>query len=93
MSDRIRDLRGITWIKKGDPLPSGATLDFNNDASNVDEARQEAGTCFLDDWFSSAAIGVKRPAKPSIRFVRRNGDFSSSFQCHWTILTEADKLS
>ena len=54
MSDRIRDLRGITWIKKGDPLPSGTTLDFNGDSSNIEEARQEEGTCSLDDWFDGA---------------------------------------
>jgi hypothetical protein len=54
MSDRIRDLRGITWIKKGDPLPSGTTLDFNGDSSNIEEARQEEGACSLDDWFEGA---------------------------------------
>lgn len=54
MSDRIRDINGITWIKKGDPLPSGTTLDFNGDASNIEEGRQEEGTCFLDDWFEGA---------------------------------------
>jgi len=54
MSDRIHDLRGITWIKKGDPLPSGTTLDFNGDVSNIEQARQEEGTCFLDDWFDGA---------------------------------------
>jgi len=54
MSDRIRDLRGITWIKKGDSLPNGTTLEFNGDESNIDEARQEEGTCYLDDWFDGA---------------------------------------
>jgi hypothetical protein len=54
MSDRIRDLRGITWIKKGDSLPSGMTLNFNANPSNIEEARQEEGTCFLDDWFEGA---------------------------------------
>jgi hypothetical protein len=54
MSDRIRDLRGITWIKKGDSIPSGATRDFNSDVSNVEEAKQEEATCFLGDWFDGA---------------------------------------
>lgn len=54
MSDQIRDLRGITWIKKGDTLPNGTTLDFNGDASNIEEARQEEGSCYLDDWFDGA---------------------------------------
>ena len=54
MSDRIRDLRGIIWIKKGDSLPAGTTRDFNDDASNIEEVRQEEGSCNLDDWFDSA---------------------------------------
>jgi Zn-dependent peptidase ImmA (M78 family) len=55
MSDRIRDLRGITWIRKGDLLPDGTTTaEFNADASNVDEARREEGAGYLDDWFDGA---------------------------------------
>ena len=55
MSDRIRDLRGITWIKKGDLLPTDtATEKFNRDPSNVEQARQEEGASFLDDWFDGA---------------------------------------
>jgi hypothetical protein len=55
MSDRIRDLRGITWIKKGDMLPTGTTTaEFNGDPSNVEEARQEEVTSALDDWFDGA---------------------------------------
>jgi len=52
MSDRIRDLRGITWIKKGDLLPKGTTTArFNTDQSNVEQARQKEGTSILSDWF------------------------------------------
>ena len=55
MSDRIRDLRGITWIRKGDLLPDRTpTAEFNADASNVDEARREEGASYLDDWFDGA---------------------------------------
>jgi len=54
MSERIRDLRGISWIKKGDPLPRGTTMDFNRDPSNIDEARQEEGVSSLDEWFDGA---------------------------------------
>jgi hypothetical protein len=54
MSERIRDLRGITWIRKGDTLPVGITRTFNADATNITEARQEEGSCFLDDWFDGA---------------------------------------
>jgi Zn-dependent peptidase ImmA (M78 family) len=55
MSDRIRDLRGITWIRKGDLLPNGSTTaEFNADASNVEEAQREEGTSYLNDWFDGA---------------------------------------
>ena len=55
MSDRIRDLRGITWIRKQEPVPTGTTTaEFNGDPSNVEEARCEEGTCYLDDWFDGA---------------------------------------
>lgn len=55
MSDRIRDLKGITWIRKREPVPSGTTTaDFNGDLSNVEEAQREEGTCYLDDWFDGA---------------------------------------
>ncbi len=55
MSDRIRNLRGITWIKKSDLLPNGTTTaKFNADPSNVDEARRAEGSSYLDDWFDGA---------------------------------------
>ncbi len=55
MSDRIRDLPGITWIKKGDMLPTGTTTaEFNANPSSVEEAKQEEGTSSLDDWFDGA---------------------------------------
>jgi hypothetical protein len=55
MSDRIHDLRGITWIRKGDFLPNGtATASFNADPANVEQAKQEEGASALDDWFDGA---------------------------------------
>ncbi len=54
MSYCIRDLRGLTWIKKGDMLPDGATRRFNHDPSNIEQARREESTCRLDDWFDGA---------------------------------------
>jgi IrrE N-terminal-like domain len=52
MSDRIRDLRAITWIKKGDFLPTGtATATFNADPSNIEQARRVEGTTIFSDWF------------------------------------------
>lgn len=54
MSERIRNLCGITWIKKGDLLPDGATKRFNWDPANVKQAKREESTCRLDDWFDGA---------------------------------------
>lgn len=54
MSDRIRDLRGITWIKKGDMLPNGVTRRFNREPANIAQARREEAACQLDDWFDGA---------------------------------------
>jgi hypothetical protein len=54
MSDRLRDLRGLTWIRKGDMLPDGATRRFNRDPLNIEQIRREESTCCLDDWFDGA---------------------------------------
>jgi Zn-dependent peptidase ImmA (M78 family) len=55
ISDRIRDLRGITWIRKGDALPPESTTAlFNEDQDNVDSAETQEGTSFLDEWFDGA---------------------------------------
>ena len=55
ISDRIRDLRGLSWIKKGDPVPSNSTTaSFNDDPDNVIDAATDEGTSFLDEWFDGA---------------------------------------
>jgi hypothetical protein len=55
MSDRIRDLPGITWIRKGTRLPNGTpTARFNCDESNIEDARQKEGSSHLGDWFEGA---------------------------------------
>jgi hypothetical protein len=55
MSDVIRDLSGLQWIKKGTPLPPRCqTRTFNENASNIACSRDAAGWTSLDDWFDSA---------------------------------------
>lgn len=55
MSDRIRDLKGITWIKKGEPVPDDSpTAEFNDDPDNVAEAQTLEATCYLDVWLDGA---------------------------------------
>jgi hypothetical protein len=55
MSDRIRDLPGIRWIRKSDLVPSGTlTARFNGDPANIDRGRKEEGTSTLCDWLDGA---------------------------------------
>ena len=55
MSDSLRVLRGLTWIKKGDFLtPLTTTAKFNAVSSNVSSARERGGYTSLDDWFDGA---------------------------------------
>ena len=55
MSNRIRDLRGITWISKGDFLSVGTTTArFNASPGFVEQSRRVEGVSTLDDWFDGA---------------------------------------
>jgi hypothetical protein len=55
LSERVKDIRGLQWLKKGDLIaPRSATAVFNKTQANVAEARQDDGSCWLDDWFDGA---------------------------------------
>jgi hypothetical protein len=55
LSERLRDVKGMEWLKKGDLLPRrSATAKFNRDAENVADGRREEGASDLDDWFDGA---------------------------------------
>jgi Zn-dependent peptidase ImmA (M78 family) len=55
MSARIRDLPGLTWIRKQELIPQSSTTGcFNMNPVNVETGVSEEGTCFLDDWFDGA---------------------------------------
>jgi hypothetical protein len=55
LSERLKDLRGLEWLKKGDLIaPRSATAKFNKDSANISEARQSDGCCWLDEWFDGA---------------------------------------
>lgn len=52
MSDELRDVPGLTWIRKGDPLPRGCcTYRFNSVADKVRRCVCEEDTSSLSDWF------------------------------------------
>lgn len=51
MSDTMKELRGLEWIKKGTLLPRTTTYAFNQDEQRVRAWASEESSCNLDDWF------------------------------------------
>ena len=51
MSDALKELRGLEWIKKGAQLPRTTTAAFNQDVGNVATGASKEGICNLQDWF------------------------------------------
>ena len=51
MSDALKDLRGLEWIKKGALLPRTTTSAFNQNPNKIAANSSEDGSCNLDDWF------------------------------------------
>jgi len=52
MSDELKTLDGIDWLRKHEAVPRGtATYAFNQDASNVGKGKRTDGTSNLQDWF------------------------------------------
>lgn len=55
MSEAIRDLPGINWIRKGELVPNGtATQRFNKETNNVNAGATAEAWTSLDDWFDGA---------------------------------------
>jgi Zn-dependent peptidase ImmA (M78 family) len=55
LSERLKDVRGLQWLKKGDLIaPRSTTAAFNKNPANVSEANEDEGCCWLDDWFDGA---------------------------------------
>ena len=52
MSDSLRDVEGINWIRKGQGLSHGtATLAFNQDPERIRRADRDEDRSDLQDWF------------------------------------------
>jgi hypothetical protein len=52
MSDELRELDRINWLRKHEAVPRGtATFEFNQRAENVRTCARVDGTCNLRDWF------------------------------------------
>lgn len=55
MSEAIRELKGIAWIRRGDLIPtSSKTYDFNSNTINITSGHTAESTTSLDDWFEGA---------------------------------------
>ena len=54
MSDSVRDIKGITWPKKGSLLPNGATRNFNQTPSLIEKGERQESASFLCDWIDGA---------------------------------------
>ncbi|QGQ25807.1 ImmA/IrrE family metallo-endopeptidase [Gimesia benthica] len=54
MSEALRDLPRIEWLKKGTVLPASATAKFNTNFENIEEARRVEGYTWLNEWFEGA---------------------------------------
>lgn len=52
MSDEMKEISGLTWIKKGTPLPiNTVTHQFNQSSANILAGNRADGTACLSDWF------------------------------------------
>jgi hypothetical protein len=52
MSRPLREVRGLTWLRKGTPVPSGTiTKALASDGDRVERGNREDGTSSLAQWF------------------------------------------
>ena len=52
MSNALKDVKGLDWIRKGDRLSRGtATFAFNQDRERIRRAERDQDTSDLQDWF------------------------------------------
>jgi hypothetical protein len=52
MSESLRNIKDIHWLRKGDAVPQNtATFYFNRDERKVSSSERAEGTCDLLDWF------------------------------------------
>ena len=52
MSDTLREVKDLNWIRKNEPLPkNSATFEFNQNSNNVHSAKCTEAMSDLQDWF------------------------------------------
>lgn len=54
MSDELKQINGLRWIKKGTPVPQDTvTYRFNSSDKNILNANKVDGEASIEDWFDS----------------------------------------
>lgn len=57
MSDVLREVPGLNWIRKGELVPAdSATHDFNKNKDNIESAARTEAWTTLDLWFDGAPV-------------------------------------
>jgi Zn-dependent peptidase ImmA (M78 family) len=55
LSPTLQEMRGITWIRQGDPIPAtSTTARFSNNSQNVANSIKREGYSMLDEWMDGA---------------------------------------
>lgn len=53
-SQKFKEIRGIQWLAKGEPVPRGtATAEFNKDPGNIARCERREAMTTIADWFGS----------------------------------------
>jgi len=61
LSEAIKQIRGLTWIRKGESVPWGTeTHRFNGNGTNITFGRKSEGWTTLDRWFRGAPAVVMK---------------------------------
>lgn len=54
MSEELKEIRGLGWLRKGYPVPSNTvTSKFNADLDNVLGGDRDSGVCECSEWFTT----------------------------------------
>lgn len=57
MSEGLKQAKGITWLKKGTPVPAGTlTSRFIQKAQNIRGGARDTAACHLNDWMDGERI-------------------------------------
>jgi hypothetical protein len=57
MSDGLKQAKGITWLKKGTPVPAGTlTSRFISQPQNVRVGARDTADCRLNDWMDGDSV-------------------------------------